>query len=161
MTFPFKDNTLENQRTQKQRPEEWEFVSVDDAFPQWKNAREVLEKIITAFSGVSVNQAPDNPGELAINFGFNNKIDNASENGPLPFEMVPPEYMEDVTNIIRSVFIDYTPDNLDRYKGTTIDTLTIAKIKSEFKLIEDDFISQGGRSLEDELRYRLGVSPLT
>ena len=161
MTFPFKNNNDENQRSQKARPAEWEFVPVDEAFPQWQNAREVLENIITAFSGVTVNQAPDNPGELAINFGFHNKINNPAGKDVLPFEMVPSEDLESVTQIIRSVFIDYTPDNLDRYRGTSIDAITIAKIKGEFKQAEDDIIAQGGRSLEDELRFRLGISLLT
>ena len=66
---------------------------------------------------------------------------------------------EKIKNIILGITNDYIPDT-GKYLGIRLDKNTLNNIYADFKSYELYIISCGGRSIIDELRYRLGLNPV-
>jgi len=130
-----------------QKPVDWldrPFRHVEEIFPEWPEAREVLSRSCELIGGWDIHIDSSN---LHI------VISSIAIDGP----SIPENEKSKLREIAEGVIYDYSPD-FEKYKGEknipSIRDIILGDIMSR----EAYIMSITGRDMKDEFRYRTGIS---
>ena len=137
------------------------FVPCSNLFPNWEEARELLEDLCSKANHIIVKHKMPQPN-INISLGIPFVEDNADK-GMVSIKIsviktYPKEHRDKIVEILESVCKDYSPlIYLKKYLFEPADELLVNNIKSTIDQFEHYIISEGGRSLEDEMKFRFGI----
>jgi len=126
--------------------------SVRALFPHWLTAEVMLKEFVTLTTDWIIKTEQT---QLFIGLGFPIVKDELT--GTM-FPMIltfPPEVRSKVIQICNNLMKDYLP-NMDCYRHEKLTEATIGSIKASIRQREHKIVSQGGRLVLEELKFRFG-----
>ena len=128
------------------------FKCVEEIFPEWAGARKIVTEFCDACVGIDIGVDRRDPRSIYASFLW-------QAGYSLPVELVPQDDGDLLCSIAERVLAQRTP-NLRNYYLTQMRVDTFYAIRNEFLQFDNQIISLGGRSLLEDLRFKLGISPI-
>lgn len=116
--------------------------SVDELFPDWTNAKEVLRSKLEKINWILTQEGSS---------VFVNII-----NGDELIEDVPDRYKQEVISKVDRLCQDYVP-NFAEFEYELLTQVTLGKMKEMAIAHEAYIVSMGGRSIREEFAFRFGL----
>lgn len=129
------------------------FTSVRELFPQWLTADIMLLEFIKKTTDWNIVRKYS---DVSIGLGFPFVNDGFTGDLVPMIHTFPPEDRHQVVGICLQLMRDYTP-NMEKYYLMNATDAATHQMLSDIRSWEQQIISYGGRSVLDELAFRLGV----
>ena len=128
-----------------------DYIPCEQLFPEWSNAREALNSYCSKTKRLIAVQGKE-ATSLEITINIDKHIEQIIK---MPEELFL-ETANTITNIINEIVPHYIPE-LDHYLSSKITDYLLVSITHECIAYEDQIINEGYFSLQDAIRFKLGV----
>lgn len=123
------------------------FIPVEEIFPEWPGARDILRETIEKSKGYTVDKDPNDPNRVLVGTGFNMRN----------VQLLPREQAK-VLEILHRIQQFYTPLHLlQTFHHKEVSQMTFHHIKSELRVHESRIVACGGNSLKEDLLFYFGL----
>lgn len=134
-------------------------VATSELFPNWEEASHILSEFCNQTQGWIV-QLDQEQGVVLIDLNYPMQRNEATGENSSWFYSFPQEYQETIKRILGELVLDYLPD-LRQLLQPPLATNLPFQIVDAIDEKERWLLSQGKRSLQQEMRFRLGLYPTT
>ena len=144
----------------KEKPMDWigaRYTPASQSYPSWPDAGTKLQEFIQKITTFLITQNPEYPSDFSMGLEMPSALDE-NDHVVSILDTFPPDVKEHIRKVCNEVTFDYCPD-LDQFKGHNVTDEVICALKDQIHRRWQLIKEAGGRTINNELAFRLGVPP--